>query len=175
VQASVNVDATTTLRARDAVTGSRLVGTDAVRQYLTTATVPFASGAPSELARVLLPNGGIWFKFQTPLNLGSVAASADAGVVDAGAAGTGEFIDVDLVFDPEGIVSAFSSNAADSSRVFLVDGTSAGFDVPMLDLAPIVRLRGQSPSREDSLADLGGGVGYRLALYGVRDDANRRV
>jgi len=180
-QSSVNVDATTTLRTRDGVTSSRLVGADGYRQYLTTASAPLASAAPSELAVVLLPNGGNWFKFQTPLTIGSAAAAAaaDAGSADGGAdagdVGTGEFIDVDLVFDAEALVSAFTANAGDSPRVCLVDGTGAGFDVPMLDLAPIVRTDARAPSREDWVADLGGGVGYRLSLYGVTPDANRRV
>ncbi len=177
VQATVTIDGATTLRTHDGDTGSRLVGADGFRQYLTTSPTAFASTATSDPAVVLLPNGGNWFKFQRPLDLEAAAAApaAGSGTGSGSAVGTGEFIDVDLVFDPSAVITAYSERAADSPRVSLVDATGAGFEIPMLDLAPIVRTQGRDGVREDWLADLGGGASYRLSLYGVTADANREV
>jgi hypothetical protein len=173
-QASVTLDPSTTLRTRDGVGMSRTVGADSYRQYFTQSETAFASADPSELAVVLLPNGGNWFKFQRPLVLGGTSPGADAGMDDASVA-TGGTVNVDLVFDSEALVTAFSERADESPRVCLLDTTGAGFDIPMLDLAPIVRTGDVDGVREDWFADLGGDLGYRLSLYGVTPDANRTV
>lgn len=191
VRGSVRVSAASTLRTHDGET-TVIVMPDGFRQYITTSPTPLAS-ASAERAVVILPNGGNWFKFQRPLVIapGDVSRALDAGTpgggdgggdaggdagdpVAAGAAASGDY-DLDLVFDPEALLSAFSERALESSRVSLVDSSGAGIHVPMLDLAPIVRTAGKTTVREEWTADLGASLGYRLSLYGLDPDPNRAI
>lgn len=176
LRASVAIAGGGTLRTADGTTGV-VVMPDGYRHYVTTAATNFAGASTAERAVVLLPNGGNWFKFQRPLAIRAedLTSEVDAGVADGGAAGepTGGY-DLDLVFDPEAMIAAFTERAADTNAS-LVDSAGAGFRVPMLDLAPIVRTAGKTTVREDWVADLGGGLGYRLSLYGLAPDPNRTV
>jgi hypothetical protein len=175
IRASVAITGGPTLRTVDGPT-SVVVMPDGFRQYVTTGATPFASAASAARAVVLLPNGGNWFKFQRPLVVRheDVGRDTDAGAGDAGAGADVGGYDLDLVFDPEGMVAAFTERAAETNAS-LVDATGAGFRVPMVDLAPVVRTAGKVTVREDWVADLGGGLGYRLSLYGLEPDPNRTV
>lgn len=179
VKASVAITGGPTLKTHDGPT-SVVVMPGGFRQYVTTAATALAADVAAERAVVLLPNGGNWFKFQRPLVIGEADVSSDAadgGASDAGgsdAGSTGGF-DLDLVFDPDALVAAFTADATSSPRVSLVDSSGAGFAVPMLDLAPIVRTTGKTTVREEWTADLGGGLAYRLSLYGVDPDPNRTI
>ncbi len=174
VKASVAITGASAMYTRDGAT-SVVVMPDGYRHYVTTASAPFSSAASAERAVVISPNGGNWFKFQRPLVIlasdVTAAPEADASA-EAGAGGAG--IDLDLVFDPEAMITAFTERASESNAP-LVDSTGAGFHVPMLDLAPIVRTAGKTTVREDWVADLGGGFGYRLSLYGLEPDPNRTI
>ena len=176
LRGSVAIPSGPTLHTLDGTT-SVVVMPDGFRQYVTTSASSLSAATTSERAVVLLPNGGNWFKFQRPLAITEAdvtsATASDAG--DAAAAtGTSGGFDLDLVFDPEAMLTAFSERSGDSNSS-LVDSSGAGFHVPMLDLAPIVRTAGKTLVREDWVADLGAGFGYRLSLYGVEPDANRTI
>ncbi|MDB4986316.1 MAG: hypothetical protein JWN04_1494 [Myxococcaceae bacterium] len=155
------------LYTHDGHSRAETAGVDHMRFYYTEPTLPLDQ-APSEEAVVLLPNGGNWFKFQSPF----VITSDD---IDQ----RREFV-LDLVFDPDGIVKGFSGNfgggqisqrAADGSHLHDIT-------VPMLDLAPVPHRASEQVMRETYQGPVhldGNSFDMRLELYYVEGDTTGTV
>lgn len=166
VRASAQLSGGPRLYTQDGEARYETVGADGFRSYFTEAATPL-DRAPAEDAIVLLPNGGNWFKFQSPL----VISAEDI------ASGT-EFL-LDLVFNPEGIIKAFEGEGL---RVNLRAPPGAavarGFTVPMLDLAPVPHRASERVVRESYQGELALGsdaFDVRIELYLVDGDASETV
>jgi hypothetical protein len=155
------------LYTHDGHTQFETVGVDNFRSYFTQATTPLDQ-APAEEAVVLLPNGGNWFKFQSPFVISEDDIEAERAFV------------LDLVFNPDGIVKGFSDSFAQGS---LSQRGAAGahvhdITVPMLDLSPVPHRAEEQVIRESyqgtvTLAD--NSFDVRIELYYVEGDANETV
>jgi hypothetical protein len=156
-----------TLFTHDGVTTSQIVGSDMYRDYFTLPTTPLTSG-PAEEAVVLLPNGGNWFKLQTPLQITDADLAA------------GRSVTLDLVFNPDGIVKGYAGDRASGA---LREVSDAGvplraISVPMLDLAPVPHYADQRVVRESYQGALVVGADafdVRIELYGIEGDPTRAV
>jgi len=161
--ATVTMGDGTSLFTHDGATTYAELGTDRYRDYFTEATSSLGTG-PAEQAVVLLPNGGNWFKFQSPLTISSEdIASSEAYVLD-------------LVFNPDGIVQGFTDGPYGSVRNTGV--TPRGITVPMLDLAPVPHRASDEVQRESYRGALsldGNSFDVRLELYSIAGDASGTV
>jgi hypothetical protein len=167
VKAEVTMSHGGSLYTHDGVSTSEIAGVDNLRQYYTAVSKPMDVG-PAEEAVVLLPNGGNWFKFQSPF----VISGAD---IDQ----QREFV-LDLVFDPNGIIRGYDENAAQGqlSQRDASGHTVHDITVPMLDLAPVPHRASEVVMREsyqgavavnDSFFDM------RLELYYVEGDPSGTI
>ena len=120
VKAEISMSHGGSLYTHDGVSTSEIAGVDNLRQYYTAVSKSMDVG-PAEEAVVLLPNGGNWFKFQSPF----VISAAD---IDS----RREFV-LDLVFDPNGIIRGYDENAA-SGQLSQRDASGAiyGVDIKAL-------------------------------------------
>jgi hypothetical protein len=167
VKATLSMNDGSKLYTHDGVSTSEITGVDNLKQYYTKANTPLTE-APSEEAVVLLPNGGNWFKFQSPF----VISAAD---IDQ----RREFV-LDLVFDPDGIVKGFSESQGQgqlSERA--ADGSHThDITVPMLDLAPVPHRASEQVMRETYQGPMlvdGNSFDMRLELYYVDGDPTGTV
>jgi hypothetical protein len=163
VRASVPFTDGTTLYTHDGVSSFEAIGVDNYRSYFTAASTPL-DRAPAEDAVVLLPNGGNWFKFQTPLSI--TPADIDE---------RREFV-LDLVFNPEGIVNGYAEAGAQGSLSQRGAAGSHVFDitVPMLDLAPVPHRADQQVVRESYRGTTqvdGSPFDIRIELYSVQGES----
>jgi hypothetical protein len=164
------------LYTHDGPTVVETVGVDSYRSYYTAAATPLDQ-APAEEAVVLLPNGGNWFKFQSPFVISEEDIEAERAFV------------LDLVFNPDGIVKGFSDSYAMGSLsqrgTSGTSGTSAmsashvhDITVPMLDLSPVPHRASEQVLRESyqgavTLAD--NTFDVRIELYYVEGDESGTV
>ncbi len=109
------------------------------------------------------------------VSLSKPAPHTETDAAATGGAGVAGGFALDPVFDPDPTLSAFTTGAGASPRTVLIDSADQGFHVPMLDLAPIVRVAGAASTPEEWSADLGDGYAYRLSLFGARPDPNRTI
>lgn len=166
VKATVTMHGATPLYTHDGSSHSELVGSDNYRAYYTQPSTSLSS-APAEEAVVLLPNGGNWFKFQSPFTI------TDADVDEQRA-----FV-LDLVFNPDGIVKGFEGPAMGS----LSERDGAGravraITVPMLDLSPVPHRTSDRVMRESYQGPVtldGNGFDLRLELYYVEGDESGTI
>lgn len=155
------------LYTHDGHTQFETVGVDSFRSYFTAAATPLDQ-APAEEAVVLLPNGGNWFKFQSPFVISEEDIEAERAFV------------LDLVFNPDGIVKGFSDSYAMGS---LTERSASGahvhdITVPMLDLAPVPHRASEQVMRESyqgavTIAD--NAFDVRIELYYVEGDDSGTV
>lgn len=163
VKADIEMSDGTVLYTHDGTTTSRAFtgggGGGAGYNYTTTASTAFTQG-PSDEAVVMLPNGGTWFRFQNPLVIGT--ADVDAAT---------EF-DLDLAFNPEGLVKANSSGATNGPP--LVDAEGRSIEVPFLDVSPIPHRANETVVRQTYVGNVGGTSAFdiRLEFYTVKEDAS---
>jgi hypothetical protein len=155
------------LYTHDGPTVVETVGVDSYRSYYTAAATPLDQ-APAEEAVVLLPNGGNWFKFQSPFVISEEDIEAERAFV------------LDLVFNPDGIVKGFSDSYAMGSLSQRAASGSHAHDitVPMLDLSPVPHRASEQVIRESyqgsvTLAD--NAFDVRIELYYVEGDASGTV
>ena len=136
------------------------IGATYVTQVTGTATEPAAE------AIVVLPNGGNWFRFQSPLVI------TDAHIADQTS------FALKLVFNPEGIIKGYSSSTR--TGVGIKDtGTGAVIHVPMLDLAPVAHQAGDTVKKESYLLTYAGStitpVTIRVELYYLASDSAKTI
>jgi hypothetical protein len=155
------------LYTHDGRTQFETIGVDNWRSYFTEASTPLTQG-PAEEAVVLLPNGGNWFKFQSPFVISEEDIDAERAFV------------LDLVFNPDGIIKGFSDSSAQGS--LSERGGSGGhlhdITVPMLDLSPVPHRASEQVMRESyqgtvTLPD--NSFDVRIELYYVAGDANETI
>lgn len=103
----------------------------------TIAAASFVTG-PAEEAVVANQNGGAWFKFQSPFTV------TEADLAE------GTKFQLKLAFNPEGVVRGAGPNSGGGLQLrdsaYGVPGYS--FEVPILDLSPVVHREGETPLRE---------------------------
>lgn len=123
---------------------------------------PLTTG-PADEAVVLQQNGGTWFKFQTPFTV-----SADDIT-------NGTSFKLALSFNPNGVVQAGGPNAG--VNALLQDSPpntpGYGFELPILDLSPVVSREGETAVRESYLFPVSTATGnqfdIRYDLYYVQE------
>jgi hypothetical protein len=155
------------LYTHDGHTQIETIGVDNNRSYFTAPATPLTAG-PAEEAVVLLPNGGNWFKFQSPFVISPEDIEAERAFV------------LDLVFNPAGIVKGFSDSFAQGN---LSQRSASGahehdITVPMLDLAPVPHRASEQVMRESYLGTVSlpdNTFDVRIELYYVAGDANETV
>jgi hypothetical protein len=166
VRASAQLSGGPRLYTHDGEASYETVGADAFRSYFTDVTTPL-DRAPAEDVIVLLPNGGNWFKFQSPLIIDDEDISSGA-----------EFL-LDLVFNPDGIIKVFEGEGLRVNvRGPSAAGGSQGFTVPMLDLAPVPHRASERVVRESYQGELVLGdnaFDVRLELYLIDGDVTETV
>ena len=162
VKAKVAMNDGTFLYTHDGVNKFEAVGVDNWRAYFTEPSVPLNT-APAEEAVVLLPNGGNWFKFQSPFTITNADIDERRAFV------------LDLVFNPDGIVKGFTnSGALGTISQRGVAGARSDITVPMLDLAPVPHRASEDVMRESYRGTMsvdGSSFDVRLELYYVDGDA----
>jgi hypothetical protein len=117
-------------------------------------TADLSAGSTAEESVVISPNGGSFFKFQSPFVISSADISAGTSYV------------VDLVFNPEGLISG-NKNVA-STPTFsgqLYSSAQQAIYVPMIQLTPVPRKSTETSKKETYLIDLGTAGKTRLELY----------
>ena len=139
----------------------------------TTSSTSFTSG-PEELAAVVLPNGGTWFKFQNPF----VVSDDDVSL--------GTEYALDLAFNPNSLVRGFKNTGSgggtptgltfyDGSN----DGTNNGMSIPFIDLTPVPRLTTGVSVVETYLSTSLSGTSdmftIRLELYYQSEDSEKTI
>ena len=155
---SVTLNNGTTLYTKAGTTALETTDT-----YLTTAT-DLTTG-PAEETIVVLNNGGNWFRFATAFEI------TQQDIVDQTS------FTLNLVFNPTGIIKGYQS----SSRTGLGLKDSAGYvlNMPMLDLAPVVRASTDTVMKESYLLDYTGStitpMQVRLELYYLLSDATKSI
>jgi hypothetical protein len=166
VKATVALGDGSSLYTHDGRTQAEVIGADNYRAYYTLPATSLAQ-APAEEAVVLLPNGGNWFKFQSPLTI--TAADIDE---------RREFV-LDLVFNPDGIVKGFSGEAMGSlSERDATGRTVNAMTVPMLDLAPVPHRASERAIRESYQGTVqldGSAFDLRMELYSIEGDASGTI
>jgi hypothetical protein len=168
VKASIPLADGSFLYTHDGTTDYEVIGVDNWRHYYTAPATSLAT-APAEKAVVLLPNGGNWFKFQSPLTVTSADIEERRQWV------------LDLVFNPEGIIKGFAGDGISQGNLQERDGSgnvTRVITVPMLDLAPIPHRQDEQVVRESYLASMSVGsqaFDLRLELYSVEGDPSQTV
>ena len=164
VKAKLSMNDGSLLYTHDGATVSEVTGVDSITTYYTKPSTALDQ-APAEEAVVLLPNGGNWFKFQSPF----VISAED---IDQ----RREFV-LDLVFDPDGIVKGFTASQGGQGQISerAADGTHRhDITVPMLDLAPVPHRASEAVMRETYQGPMlvdGNAFDVRVELYYVDGDA----
>lgn len=167
LKASVAMNGGGYLYTHDGETRVESVGVDGFRHYYTAPATPLDQG-PAEESVVLLPNGGNWFKFQSPFVIRPEDISSEQAFV------------LDLVFNPDGIVKGFNVSSALGS-ISQRDGAGAQINditVPMLDLAPVPHRADEQVMRESyrgTVALDGDTFDIRIELYYVEGAADETV
>lgn len=136
--------------------------------YQTLSTTAFAGG-PADTATVIMPNGGTWFRFQSPFT-----------ITESDLRNAVEF-ELDLAFNPSGLLKGDSGPV--THRPALVDSTGAAFTVPFLDLSPVPHPRETAVVKESYVASVstraptGGNHDFdvRLELYTLASAENQGV
>jgi hypothetical protein len=124
---------------------------------------------PAETATVIMPNGGTWFRFQSPF-----------AITEADLRNAVEF-ERDLAFNPAGLLKGDSGPV--THRPALVDSTGAAVTVPFLDLSPVSHPRETAVVRESYVASVstrapsGGNHDFevRLELYTLASTENQGI
>jgi hypothetical protein len=167
VKATVAMNGGGSLFTHDGETRVETVGVDNFRSHFTAPMTALDQG-PAEEAVVLLPNGGNWFKFQSPFVISEDDITSERAFV------------LDLVFNPEGIVKGYSDSWALGS--ISQRGASGehvqDITVPMLDLAPVPHRASEQVMRESyrgTVALSDNSFDVRIELYYVEGDANETV
>jgi hypothetical protein len=150
-------------------TSSRTVQ-NGVPNYVTTSQGTFTSG-PAEEAVVLSANGGTWFRFQHPFNIGAEAVAE------------GEAFVLDLTLDPDGLVTGGPIPGSGTLREGAGDAGGGGgggggareLHIPSLDLTPVPHLASTRAVRETYVADVAPGFRLRVELYTLDGDPNRTI
>ena len=144
-------------------------GTENQKNYFTVPTKSLFE-APAEEAIVVLANGANQVRFQAPLSI--TAADVDAGTPWV----------VDLVFNPDGVVSGFSGDQNGKPlSIYQAAGDGrggAGFTIPQLDLVTISHPADRAVIRESYLGslDIDGNKFYvRVELYFIEGDTNETI
>lgn len=167
VKATVTMSDGSQLYTHDGETRVETIGVDNWRSHFTAPMTPLSS-APAEEAVVLLPNGGNWFKFQSPFVISEEDIASERAFV------------LDLVFNPDGIVKGYS----DSSALGSISQRGAGGEhvhdiaVPMLDLAPVPHRASEQVMRESyrgTVALSDSSFDLRIELYYLEGDASETV
>lgn len=132
--------------------------------YLTNEVADLTVG-PAEDGVAVLNNGGNWFKFQAPFEI------TDADVA------SGAAITLDLVFDPDRIVSGMNCT---TRTVPFKDPAGRAIAVPLLELSPVPLRAGQQAYRETYLVHvddpgLANRFDLRIELYGVDGDPTQTI
>jgi hypothetical protein len=162
VTAQVAMSDGSLLYTHDGASRFETTGVDAFRSYFTEVATPL-SQAPAEEAVVLLPNGGNWFKFQSPFV-----------ITDADIDERREFV-LDLVFNPTGIVKGYEDSFA-QGQLSERDATGKhvrDITVPMLDLSPVPHRASEQVMRESYQGAVTAGdraFDLRVELYYVEGD-----
>jgi hypothetical protein len=167
VTARVQLNDGSSLYSHDGESRVEEVGADRIRDYYTRPSTQLDRG-PAEEAVVLLPNGGNWFKFQSPLTISQADIDEQRAFV------------LDLVFNPDGIVKGFSGDGVHGQIRERIDGGFAAraITVPMLDLAPVPHRASDRVVRESYRGAVRVGANafdLRIELYSVEGDANGTV
>lgn len=158
VKADVSLSNGDVYRTKDGTTSSSLI---------TTAPGTFADGTAEE-AVLVLGNGGSWFKFQNPF----VISQSD---VDST---TPTQYSLDLTFNPEGFLKAFSSDVGGCGGCNLKDSLGNQIAVPLLDLNPVPHKTAEKVLRESYVAIVQSGTdnfNIRLELYSIENDPNKTI
>ncbi len=168
IQAAItNLDSNSVWGTHDG--NSTLVSRSGVSTLYTLADQNFASGADA-LTVVTLPNTSSWFKLTRPLAITAADLAAKRQIV------------VDLNFNPDGVVYAYTASSGTSG--YLLDGpANAGpvnvIQVPSLDLAPVAHLIDQSVVKQTYVASITSGTSARfdarIELYQFAGDENRLI
>jgi len=163
VKAKIGMTDGSFLYTHDGVNKFETSGVDGWRAYFTEPSLPLTQ-APAEEAVVLLPNGGNWFKFQSPFTITSADIDERRAFV------------LDLVFNPDGIVKGFANSSAFGSIKTRGAAGAPSYDitVPMLDLAPVPHRASEDVMRESYLGTTsidGNSFNVRVELYYVDGDA----
>lgn len=165
--ATVAMSDGSSLYTHDGTARFETIGADGFRAYFTESSLPLDRG-PAEEAVVLLPNGGNWFKFQSPLTISAEDIAAQRAFW------------LDLVFNPDGVVKGFTESHAQGAlrQRSATGGHLHDITVPMLDLAPIPHRATEQVMRESyrgavALGDAS--FDLRLELYYVAGDPNGTV
>lgn len=144
-------------------------GTDNQNNYFTVPTKSLFE-APAEEAIVVLANGANQVRFQAPLSI--TAADVDAGTPWV----------VDLVFNPDGVVSGFSGDQNKKPLSIYqtagAGGGGAGFTIPQVDFVTISHPADHAVIRESYLGslDIDGNKFYvRVELYFIEGDTNETI
>lgn len=136
--------------------------------YVTTAAQSFTSPGAAEEAVIVLNNGGNWFKAQSALEI--TQADVDAGTQFA----------VDLTFNPEGLIKAYTAdNSCSVCALKDVDGNQ--FSVPMLAVIPVLRKATEATKVQTYVASVSGtnsqgtdNFDVRMDIYSAGDDGSVR-
>ena len=111
--------------------------------------------APAQEAKVLLNNGGAWFKFQNPWVFDGKEAAQ-----------------LDLVFDPQDLLHGSGVNSSYSIQSSTAGGP--GLDVPLLALTPIVHKKTEFTQKEVYTVT-GPNGDIRIELYFIKSDAAKTI
>lgn len=143
------------------------VTNDADQGPITTAITDFTAVETASEAVVVLNNGGSWFKFQNPFEI--TQADIDAGTQFA----------LDLTFNPEGLIKAYTADVGSCGNCALVDPTGNQFLVPMLDLTPVPHKTSETVQKETYVASISTGEAnnfdLRIELYSIQDDPEATI
>lgn len=129
-----------------------------------TVTSTALTTGPATEAVVVLPNGGTWFKFQSPF------------VVETKNTPDLKPIQLDLAFNPAGLIHGGTNGSVGPADI--VDGNdqnAMGIGVPMLDLTPIPHKSGAKVRKETYTAPFATEGVIRFELYSVDDDADTAI
>ena len=121
---------------------------------------------PASESIIVLPNGGNWFKFQSPF------------VITAEDITAGTTFNLELAFNPEGIIKGYTQST--QTGLGIRDPVSQSVIlVPMLDLVPIAHKAGDLVMKESYLLKYTGAtitpLNIRLELYYLSSDTAKTV
>lgn len=143
-------------------TTATIVDQNNVFHLNTISSASFVTG-PAEEAVVANQNGGTWFRFQAPFTVTENDLAA------------GTQFQLKLAFNPEGVVRGAGPNSGGGLQLrdSAYGAPGYSFEVPILDLSPVVHREGETAQRESYLfavsTPTGNQFDVRYDLYFVRE------
>ncbi|MBI1908863.1 MAG: hypothetical protein HYS22_01680 [Deltaproteobacteria bacterium] len=162
LKAEVTMADGTTYRTADGTTAT----VDSNQGPMTTATDDFSMISSAKEAVVVLGNGGSWFRFQNPFVI--TQADIDNNVQFA----------LDLTFNPEGLIKAYSPGLGGCGSCILKDTVGNQLLVPMISLTPVPHKTSESVTKETYMATVSSGADnfdIRLEFYSVQGDLTKTI